>query len=144
MTQKNKIRGMAWATDRAWTTHQIINLVLNSELIAASKREPNPYALGHFLLAAEKIQETIEDGAGVEDLRRLRTEIEASFLLPLTRFYRWLDAVTEHTNDRRPRGEPCPGICVPIAKFRGTRCDLCGDESNSRWEPGLKCGRVED
>lgn len=96
MSPAKKIRGMAWRVDRTWTSHKVVTVVLVSELIAAAKREPNPYAIGHYLRAADEIRAAVADGSSAGDLRRLRSQVEAAFLLPLTRFYRWLDAVTEH------------------------------------------------
>ena len=96
MSPAKKIRGMAWRVDRTWTSHEVVTVVLVSELISAAKREPNPYAIGHFLRAADGIREAVADGSSAGDLRRLRAEVVDAVCLPLPRCYRWLDAVTEH------------------------------------------------
>ena len=90
-----KIRGMAWEIDRDWSAHEIIDLVLASELTQASKREPSPYALGHFLDALDSVRESVRDGSDVAAFRSLKTEAKRAYLLPLTRWNRWIDAVIE-------------------------------------------------
>lgn len=54
---------------------------------------------------------------------------------------RWAGYEEEYLEAQRRK--PCPGTYRTLYPALGiTKCDLCGDESNS--EPGLKCGRVDD
>jgi len=88
-----KVRGMPWKVDRNWSARQIVSTVLRSELIAASKKEPNPNALDHFLMASDKIKKSVPDKKDVAAMKKLKAEVKDAFFLPLTRFYKWLDAV---------------------------------------------------